>query len=72
MTDLRHKLNDKQVQLLKLIARSPDIDRGWRQVSDPIWKAVEAYAHKDLTEIDPARKRIRLTPDGETVLKYIV
>lgn len=72
MSDIRHKLKDTQAQLLKLITRSPELEGEWRQVSDQIWKAVEEFAHKDLTEIDPDRKRIRLTSEGHVVLKYIL
>ena len=65
------KITKKQMILLRLIERSPDAGDGWRHVSDGLWRHVEEQRHKKLTEIDKNLKRIRFTPDGLVVMKYL-
>jgi hypothetical protein len=64
-------MTEEQKSLLRLVARSPDIGDGWRQVSDVLWTHVQKWAHPGLTEIDEGLKRIRLSPDGLIVMRYL-
>ncbi|OAN76672.1 hypothetical protein A8B82_14835 [Sulfitobacter sp. EhC04] len=66
------KLTENEIILLKLIERSPDIGDGWRQVSGSLWPLIAKQSHPDLTELDAANKRIRFTPEGQTVMRYAV
>ena len=65
------KLTENQRIMLALIKRSPDIGGGWRQVSEKLWRHVEAQAHPELTELDAGARRVRFTPEGETVMRYL-
>jgi hypothetical protein len=64
------KVTENQRIMLRLIERSADIGEGWRQVNDKLWRHVVEQSHPDLTELDHQNKRVRLTPDAITVLKY--
>lgn len=64
------KMTQEQKALLRLILRSPDNGDGWRKVSAMLWPHVVEYRHPVLTEIDEENRFIRLTPEGETVLRY--
>jgi hypothetical protein len=57
--------------MLLLIERSSDVGDGWRQVSTPLWRHVLEHFHPDLTEIDHENMRVRFTPEGITVMKYL-
>lgn len=62
----------QQIGLLKLINRSPDIGDGWRQTSQKLWESlVLKLFHIDLMELDHENTRVRLTSDGNTLLRYI-
>jgi hypothetical protein len=65
------KVTENQRIMLRLIERSAGIDEGWRQVSDKLWRHVLDQSHPDLTELDHENKRVRLTPEGITVMKYL-
>jgi hypothetical protein len=64
-------ITDNQKTMLRLIERSADTGDGWRLVSNPLWKHVLDQSHPDLTEIDHENKRVRFTPEGITVMKYL-
>ena len=66
------KLTENQISMLKLIQRSEDIGDGWRQVSQTLWRHVEEQSHPALTELDHATRRVRLTAEGQTVMRYAV
>jgi len=65
------KITDNQKIMLRLIERSSEIEHGWRQVSDPLWKHVVEQAHPELTELDHQNKRVRFTAEGVVVMKYL-
>jgi hypothetical protein len=62
------KVTENQRIMLRLIERFAGIDDGWRQVNDKLWRHVVEQSHPDLTELDHQNKRVRLTPNGNTVL----
>jgi hypothetical protein len=64
-------ITDQQKNILRLIGRSTDLENGWRQVSNMLWPLVMEHAHPELTELDRESKRIRFTPEGITVLRYL-
>jgi len=63
-------LTENQISMLRLIHRSPDIGEGWRQVSSVLWPHVLKQRHPDLTEIDEPLLRVRITSEGEAVMRY--
>jgi hypothetical protein len=64
-------ISDKQRDMLKLIRRSHCSEDGWRQVSGYLWKLVVDYSHPELTELCHEKKRVRLTQQGTTVLRFL-
>ena len=64
------KLTENQIIMLKLIQRSADIGDGWRQVSSALWHHVADQTLSELTELDEPNHRVRLTAEGETVMRY--
>lgn len=64
-------ITEKQKSMLRLIQRSPDIGEGWRQVSKLLWRLVVDQGHPELTELDAEHMRVRLTAEGETVMRYM-
>jgi hypothetical protein len=73
VTSTPSKITDIQKNMLRLIERSPATEGGWRQVKgDAIWKLVIKHSHPELTELDHELKRVRLTPAGMTVIKYLL
>lgn len=66
-----HPITDAQKNVMRLIQRSPDVGDGWRQVSGALWRVVVANSHPDLTDLDEEMKRVRLTAEGETVMRYL-
>ena len=66
-------MNNQSRDFIRLILRSPDIGEGWRKVSDPLWKLVEAFAHQELLEKQDSAegKKVRLSPDGIVVARYL-
>lgn len=64
------KMTQIQRDLLRLIQRSPDIGEGWRQVSQLLWPTVSGNCHPHLTELDAENRRIRITAEGETIVRY--
>jgi hypothetical protein len=66
-------LAQSQKDLLRLIVRSPDIGEGWRVVSDTLWPVILTELQgPDLIEINQETRRIRLTQEGVTVVKYVL
>jgi len=65
------KITENQGIMMKLIYRSPDLGNGWRQVSNPLWRHVLDQSHPDLTEIDHDLRRVRFTPEGDTIMRYL-
>ena len=63
-------ITEYQKNMLRLIVRSPDTGNGWRPVSNYLWNLVLEQAHPDLTELDHENKRVRLSPEGITEMKY--
>jgi len=68
------KLTKKQADIMRLIRRSTPVD-GWYLVSPPVWPVV-ADAHMpaellDAREIDGVHS-VRVTHDGEVVMKYLI
>ena len=66
-------LNDKQKAIMALIRRSTS-ENGWHKVSEQVWPVVEAAAiPSDLIEVNSEGGHyVRLTPNGEIVMKYLV
>ena len=64
-------LTDNQRSMLKLIQRSRDTGDGWRDVDGAIWPLVLESLHPELTEIDEELQRVRLTPEGAIVVRYL-
>jgi hypothetical protein len=62
--------NDKAT--IRLLARSPDCGDGWRTVSEECWILIEHIVCKELFEVDEIGKRVRMSPEGLIVLKYLV
>jgi len=63
-------LTDKDRGFLGLVKRSPVIDDEWREVSDELWPLV-LNVHPKLIELDEQNKRVRLSPDGEILYKWL-
>jgi hypothetical protein len=65
------KLTQMATDGLKLILRSPDVGDGWRDVAPPLRKNMPIWlkSAEGLYEFDG--KRIRLTPDGLVVARYL-
>ena len=68
MTD---KISPEDRALLRLVERSKGDGEGWRQVNSQLWPLVLQCAHPDLTELDHKNKRIRFTPEGTIVMRYL-
>ena len=68
------KLTDKQTNIMRLIRRSTP-SGGWYTVSKAVWPLVEsADIPSDLLEVrlSDGAHSVRLTPNGEVVMKYLV
>lgn len=65
------KLTQQAKDTLKLIQRSPDIGQGWRTVSELLRPNMTTWlaSAEELYEFDG--ERIRLTRDGDLVMRYI-
>jgi hypothetical protein len=57
--------------MLRLIQRTTDSGEGWRQVSGLLWTLVVEQSHPELTELDQENTRVRFTPEGLIVMKYL-
>ena len=57
--------------MLRLIQRTTDSGEGWRQVSGFLRDLVVEQSHPELTELDQENKRVRFTPEGLIVMKYL-
>jgi hypothetical protein len=57
--------------MLRLIERSTDSGDGWLSVSSLLWKLVVDQSHPELTELDQENTRVRFTPEGLIVMKYL-
>lgn len=69
-----HRLTQPERDLLRLVQRSDDAGDGWRSVSAPLWKAVEAHSRRELLELEPSSGgggRVRLTGRALIVLEYL-
>ena len=64
-------LSDNDLSFLKLLMRSPDLGDGWRKSSERVWPLVTGFSKQELVELDHDNKRVRLTPDGEVLTRYI-
>lgn len=64
-------LSQVQKDGLQLIVRSIDIGNGWRQCSPQIFFVLSNEMPVDLVELDEGLQRVRLTPAGEAVAKWI-
>jgi hypothetical protein len=68
-------MNDKEINFIKLILRSPDSGDGWRNVSIMLWRLVEDFDKKELIENEQyadGSGRVRLSPLGLSVVNYII
>jgi len=67
------KLSNETKNFIRLIQRSANSGDGWRQVSSIVWP----YAIKmskitpELLELNEVERLIRLSPEGETVARYL-
>jgi hypothetical protein len=68
------RLTDREKGFLSLILRSPDQGDGWRNVSAVVWPLVAEFKRQELIEIQYCGddRHVRLTPEGNTVAKYLV
>jgi len=66
-------LSESQMSVLSLVGRSHDLGDGWRQCSDSVWPWVskEASCVPDLLELDTEGRRVRFTPDGVVVHRWL-
>jgi len=64
------KLTVDQLAGLKLVERSEKDSDGWVLCNPKIFKALLTAIPTDLMEFDRETKRIRLTKEGKTVLKW--
>lgn len=64
---------DIHLDLIRLIKRSPALADDWRQCSEILWNFVVRTVndHKELFELDEENKRIRLSPEGKIVERWI-
>lgn len=65
-------LTEHQRSVLKYICRQPAMRDGWRQMQDTVFEVMLEYLRPDLTELDHVEKRVRLTPDGLIVARYLL
>lgn len=67
-------LSENQTIFLKLVLRSSDAGDGWRNVSRVVWNVIKEQAESlpDLIEIDKDTFRLRLTKEGQIVVRYLV
>lgn len=65
------KLTQQAKDTLRLIARSPDVGEGWRNVNPVLRPNMTTWlkSAEELYEFDG--QRIRLTHDGQTVVRYM-
>ncbi len=67
-------LTRDEVAMLRLVRRSLNkSDSEWADVHDNLWafaQEIKRYL-PELVELHPDKQAIRLTKEGETVLKYI-
>lgn len=66
-----NKLSDNDRSFLQLLMRSPDLGDGWRQSSEVVWPLVAKFSKQELVELDNDNKRVRLTPDGDVLVRYL-
>ncbi len=71
MINPKPPITDTQKHMLRLIQRTTDSGEGWRQVSGFLWDLVVEQSHPELTELDQENKRVRFTPEGVTVMRYL-
>ena len=66
-------LTQDQKDIIRLINRSTDSGDGWRgPLRDFMWEMVKPRSHPKFVELDHENKRVRLTPDGQTLLRYLL
>jgi len=56
-------ISNKDMNILRLIYRSPDVGSGWRQTSSQLWPLIVTIGNSDMVELDHENKRIRLTDE---------
>ena len=62
----------QQIDLCKLINRSPDVGDGWRQSGPSLWtNLILKVKHDDLMELDHDNMLVKLTNEGSILLQYI-
>lgn len=66
------RLTQEHKTAIALIARSKDIGDGWRQCAPKIYKYLRQSTPTELIEFDDTTNRARLTPQGSTILHWIV
>jgi hypothetical protein len=71
MSTAKPSITDNQKIMLRLIERSPDIGEGWRQCSTPLWPHVVDQSPPDLVELDHEQKRVRFTPEGIIIMRWL-
>lgn len=75
MSDLTLKLDDKQINFVRLILRSPDKGEGWRSVSDALRKFSEGViaerAELYETKEENGALMLRLSERGAIVGEYL-
>ena len=75
MSDLTLKIDDKQIQFMRLILRSPDRGEGWRSVSDTLRNFVtgmiEAQSELYETRLDGETLMVRLSERGAILAAYM-
>lgn len=67
-------LTDSDINLIRLIQRSPDAGGGWRKVSAILWQLVERFGRKELIETvqaDDGTGVVRLSARGLIAVDYI-
>jgi hypothetical protein len=67
---MSEKLNERDRSVIALYKRSPQDLDGWATVSRVVLPLVRS-SKDELFEVDEAALRVRLTPLGETLAKYL-
>lgn len=66
------QLSQKQIDLFKLLDRSPKDDCGYAKCSKTIWEnIVLRYGTVPVFELHPKEMKLRYSPEGYVLRKYI-
>lgn len=64
-------ITEQQRDTLRLLQRSPDRGDGWRTCAPKIFEVLIAPMPDELVEKDAENLKVRLTPEGQSVVTWI-